>query len=128
MGQKRRTALAAGAPPEVGSLRERLRSDLERLGLAAAEIESVSHRLEPILESCSVEHYGALIAGIAAGSGRREDVDASREWSDDVEDVERLMHGVREEVQKLDEGLRMLSAYVTGLRRRSQQRKGSTLH
>jgi hypothetical protein len=42
------------------------------------------------------------------------------------------MHGVREEVQKLDEGLRMLSAYVTGLRRRSQRRSqhrtDDTLH
>jgi hypothetical protein len=128
MGQKRRAEIAAGAPPELGRLRERLRSDLERLGLVAEEIAMVSHRLEPMLESFSAEQYGALIAGIAAGSGRREDVDAGRCWSDDVGDVERLMEGVREEVQKLDEGLRMLSAYVTGLRRRSQHRKGSTLH
>ena len=46
----------------------------------------------------------------------------------DVADIERLMEGFREEVQKLDEGLRMLSAYVSGLRKRAVRGEGDTLH
>jgi hypothetical protein len=46
----------------------------------------------------------------------------------DVADIERLMEGFREEVQKLDEGLRMLSAYVAGLRKRAHRDASDTLH
>ena len=38
------------------------------------------------------------------------------------------MQGFREEVQKLDEGLRMLSAYVAGLRKRANRGASDTLH
>jgi hypothetical protein len=117
---------------EVGALCERLRSDLRRLGLGSAEIDAISRKVEPLLVSDSAEQYGALLAGVAAGVGCRDDFDPHFDSPRDVADVERLMHGVREEVQKLDEGLRMLSAYVTGLRRRSQRRSqhrtDDTLH
>ena len=46
----------------------------------------------------------------------------------DIADIERLMDGFREEVQKLDEGLRMLSAYVAGLRKRACRGENDTLH
>ncbi len=46
----------------------------------------------------------------------------------DIADIERLMDGFREEVQKLDEGLRMLSAYVAGLRKRASRGESDTLH
>lgn len=128
MRQKRRMQLDAEGPSEAGVLRERLRSDLERLGLAASEIRTVSRQLEPMLGDCSAEQYGALLVGVSARSGSREDPETGCEWFDDVAEVERLMHGVREEIQKLDEGLRMLSAYVTGLRRRSRLRGDDTLH
>lgn len=129
MRSKRNPPLAAAAPSEAGALSERLRSDLERLGLASTRVKTVSQQLEPMLASLSSEQYGAVLAGVAACTTPRDGTGASADPPFDVSDVERLMQGVREEVQKLDEGLRMLSAYVSGLRKHSSQRQSNdTLH
>jgi len=113
---------------DARGLRDRLRADLDRLGLASGRIESVARQLEPMLPSLSVDEYSAVLAGVAAVTSRAESVAAESASALDIADVERLMHGVREEVQKLDEGLRMLSAYVTGLRRSSHRRVDERLH
>jgi len=130
MRNKRTPLLAGESESESATLApsDRLRSDLERLGLGATRIESVAQRLEPLLPTLSPEQYGAVLAGVAAGQASPADAVEDCSEAFPLADAERLMEGVREEVQKLDEGLRMLSAYVTGLRKRAEPRSDDTLH
>lgn len=115
--------------PHGESLRSRIRSDLERMGMDAQFSETVAQRLEPTVADLSPHEYGVVVSSIAAVYGvRREDRDAPGIAPEDIADVQRLMQGFGEEVQKLDEGLRMLSAYVSRLRQRAARSSVETLH
>jgi hypothetical protein len=46
----------------------------------------------------------------------------------DVDEIQRLMKGFAGELRKLEEGLRILSAYVTRMRSRSESDEERTLH
>jgi len=119
-----------GMPSASGdSLRSRIRSDLEDMGMAAPFSEAVAQRLEPRVAKLSPHEYGIVMSSIAAVYGVQcEDGDAQSIASEHIADVQRLMQGVGEEVQKLDEGLRMLSAYVSRLRERATRSSSETLH
>ena len=120
-----------GAMPSAHgeSLRDRIRSDLERMGMDAQFSEMVAQRLEPTVAHLSPHEYDAVLSSIAAVYGVRcEDRDAPGIAPEDIADVQRLMQGFGEEVQKLDEGLRMLSAYVSRLRKRAARTSIETLH
>ena len=115
--------------PHGESLRNRIRSDLERMGMDAQFSETVAQRLEPTVAHLSPHEYGVVLSSIAAVYGvRGEDRDAPGIAPEDIADVQRLMQGFGEEVQKLDEGLRMLSAYVSRLRKRAARGDAETLH
>ncbi len=115
--------------PHGESLRNRIRSDLERMGMAAQSSETAAQRLETTVAKLSPHEYGVVLSSIAAVYGvQREDPDVSGIAAEDIADVERLMQGFGEEVQKLDEGLRMLSAYVSRLRKRTARGGVETLH
>ena len=115
--------------PYGESLKDHIRSDLERLGMAAQVSEALARRLESTAAKLSDDEYNAVLGSLAAAHGvSREDGDIAGIAPEDVADVERLMQGVREEVQKLDEGLRMLSAYVSRLRKRTASSTPQTLH
>ena len=120
-----------GAMPSAHgeSLRNRIRSDLEGMGMAARFSDAVAQRLEPTVAKLSPHEYGIVISSIAAVYGvPREDAEVPSIASEHIADVQRLMQGVGEEVQKLDEGLRMLSAYVSRLRERATRSSSETLH
>jgi len=129
MRDKENTCDSATPSPHGENLRNRIRSDLERLGMAAQFSETVAQRLESTVANLSPHEYGAVLSSIVAVYGvQREDPDASGIAADDIADVQRLMQGFGEEVQKLDEGLRMLSAYVSRLRERAARSDAETLH
>ena len=65
---------------------------------------------------------------VAVSESERVEARGDSVAAPDIADIERLMDGFREEVQKLDEGLRMLSAYVAGLRKRTGRGESDTLH
>jgi len=121
----------AGARPESGrrELRDRIRSDLARLGLAGQISETLARKLEPTVAKLSDDEAAAVLGSVAAAYGeQRKDPERRGVDSEDIADVQRLMQGFREEVQKLDEGLRVLSAYVSRLRKRGADHVGQTLH
>jgi hypothetical protein len=129
MRDKENSCDGAMPSPHGENLRNRIRSDLEGLGMAARFSETLAQRLESTVANLSPHEYGAVLSSIAAVYGaQREDPDASGIAAEDIADVERLMQGFGEEVQKLDEGLRMLSAYVSRLRERAARSGTETLH
>lgn len=126
----KRNALSGERPTlSRADLRERIRSHLTRLGLAGQISETLAHKLEPTVAKLSDEEAAAVLGSVAAAYGEQRD---DHEWRgvdpQDMADVQRLMQGFREEVQKLDEGLRILSAYVSRLRKRGEEHVGQTLH
>jgi hypothetical protein len=129
MPDKENSCDGAMPSPHGESLRNRIRSDLERMGMAAQVSEAVAQRLESTVANLSPHEYGIVMSSIAAVYGvQREDGDAPGIAPEDIADIQRLMQGFGEEVQKLDEGLRMLSAYMSRLRERAARSDGETLH
>jgi hypothetical protein len=127
---RNKTAERNGEAPErsEGELRARIRRDLERMGVAPGFSECVSGRLEASVAGLAPCEYGAVLSSVAAAYGERAVGDPADTTADDIADVQRLMQGFREEVQKLDEGLRMLSAYVARLRERGVRGRTESLH
>jgi len=128
--RSKRNTLEDDVPSLLGDrLRERIQSDLERLGLAAQVSENLARRLESTAAKLSADEYAAVLGSVATACGvSRDDGDVQGIAPADIADVERLMQGFREEVQKLDEGLRVLSAYVSRLQKRGTSRVGGALH
>ena len=129
MRDKENSCDGAMPSPHGESLRNRIRSDLERMGIAAQFSEAVAQRLESTVADLSPHEYGIVMSSVAAVYGAQcEDGDAPGIAPEDIADIQRLMQGFGEEVQKLDEGLRMLSAYVSRLRKRAARSDAKTLH
>ena len=120
----------AGAAPErrCDDLRVRIRRDLERMGVTPQLSECLSGRLETSVAKLSPREYAAVLGSVAAAYGERHLGGGADAVSDDIADVHHLMQGVGEELQKLDEGLRMLSAYISRLRERRTRDAAERLH
>jgi hypothetical protein len=129
MRNKRQALDPAPATPTGAALRNRIRHDLVRLGLARELSQALARKLEPTVAKLSAEESAAVLGSVADAYGEsREPADAIGIGSREIADVQRLMQGFGEEVQKLDEGLRVLAAYVSRLRQRAAAPPDETLH
>lgn len=109
--------------------RGRLRADLESKGVARESSESLAERLGPIVSDLSPEAYAALLDGVTAAFRLRgEDRPPPPGAPPDLAELQRLMQGFAGELRKLDEGLRILSAYVSRMRTRATRDARHTLH
>jgi hypothetical protein len=102
---------------EAGRRRaQRLRDDLEQRGVPAALARAVSERLERQAGSLDPEAYQAVLdATCTTWRERRKAAppDAALE-------IQRLVQDFAVELQKLDEGLRLLSTYLLRIRDRAR--------
>ena len=108
-----------GAQPEI-----RIREDLERRGVSAEFSGSVSTRLEPLASNLSSDEYALVLESVAAAYGaHRDDQDLSDRVGD--REIQHLVQDFAVELKKLDEGLRVLSAYLLRIRKRTRSRVGN---
>ena len=94
----------------------RLRVDLERRGLPAALASAVSDRLEMRAETLDAVAYQAVLDATCTAWGAQRKAappDAALE-------IQRLVQDFAVELQKLDEGLRLLSTYLLRIRDRAR--------
>lgn len=126
----KRNALSSEAPAVAcADLRARLRRELTHRGLPERTAETLADTLAHTVSKLSDEESSAVLDSVATAHGERcESLEQIGIAAEDVADVQRLMQGFREEVQKLDEGLRVLSAYVSRLRKRGTAPVDETLH
>lgn len=96
-----------------------LRGELERLGLAPAEAGPLAERLAQLYRELPEREYRALLEGIAIG---RRAVRAPRS-----PELARMLEDFASELQKLDEGLRLLTAFLARLREQTLE-PARTLH
>ena len=107
-------------PPERRE-RERIRLDLERLGVADGLRDELSRRLEALSHHLSEDAYDAVLAGVAlADALHREGDEARRRSLRDLSEIQRLLGAFSEEMRKLDEALQILSTYVQRMRSRTR--------
>ena len=106
--------------PESALPAEELRGELERLGLKPAEASEIADRLAQLSRDLPQREYRALLEGIALGQRAARGTVRSPELSRMLEDFAR-------ELQKLDEGLRLLTAFLSRLREQTLE-PARTLH
>lgn len=100
---------------------EALRGELERLGLARAEAGPLAERLARLSRDLPDREYRALLQGVILGQR------AARQRSGSPE-LQRMLEDFATELQKLDEGLRLIAAYLSRLREHAAPDPARTLH
>jgi hypothetical protein len=111
------TPLAASAEPDD------LRDELERLGLAPADAGELAARLEGLSGELPVRDYLALL-GDAVLTPRSD----TGGQAPKTPEFQRLVEDFASELKKLDEGLRVLMAFLTRLRDHAAVEVPKTLH
>ncbi len=109
--------------------RSRIRLDLERKGMAPESSAPVAERIAAIAAGLTPEEYAAVLDGVTTAYNVKRPASAPGVGaSPDMAEIQRLMDGFSDELQKLDEGLRILSAYVTRMRSRSSKDEPPIVH
>ena len=112
-----------------GATRRRIRADLETRGVARELSQPMAARLAPLLKAVSSRAYGAALdAAAATVAVARVDGELERDRAGDVAEIQRLMLGFTDELRKLEEGLRILSAFVLRMRSRAGLDGDGVLH
>jgi hypothetical protein len=118
-----------GGRPGRAANRRRIRADLEERGVARELSLPMATRLAPLLKTVSSRAYGAALdAAAAAASVARVDDAPETDRASDVAEIQRLMLGFTDELRKLEEGLRILSAFVLRMRTRAGLDGDGVLH
>jgi hypothetical protein len=109
--------------------RQRIRADLERRGVATHFSEPFSERLAQIAGELSAsEYHAAILAMTAAYEVVRRDAGELDDRCRDVREIRHLMQGFADELRKLEEGLRVVSAYLVRLRSTADGNPGGQVH
>lgn len=109
--------------------RRRIQADLENKGVAPEFSQSVANRISAIASTLAPEEYGAVLDGVALAYGvHREGRASQRQRAKEVAELARLVRGFAEELRKLEEGVRILSAYLSRIRQRTDTGRARTLH
>ncbi len=109
--------------------RSRIRLDLESKGMAPESSAPVAERLLSIAAGLTPEEYAAVLESVATAYSVKHPEPAPVVGTPaDMAEIQRLMEGFADELQKLDEGLRILSAYATRMRKRSSTDESPIVH
>ena len=90
--------------------------DLEQRGLPAAQARVLADRLEPRMAGLDAAAYQAVLEAACAA----HDVQRGAVRPDAGLEIQRLVQDFAVELQKLDEGLQLLSTYLLRIRDRAR--------
>jgi len=108
---------------------EGIRQDLAGRGVSDAFSAPLAEHIEARRAEIDEEGYGSLLDGIAlAYSAHRADCDAIETRTRDLDEIQRLMQGFAGELRKLEEGLRIVSAYVLRMHDKAQGERDRVMH
>ena len=106
-----------------------VRSDLESRGVGLEFARPVAERLGAIASDLTRREYHAILDGVVAAYRVHDSVGgALPEEADVIHEIQGLMTGFIGELRKLEEGLQILSAYVTRMGKTAARETPSTLH
>jgi hypothetical protein len=113
----------------VAGRRQRIRTDLESKGVSPGFSGPLARRLERLRSEPGSETYAAALEGAAAAyDAYRGDPELLEDRSRDIEEIQRLMQGFAGELLKLEEGLRIISAYVLRMHDKATRDGDGVLH
>ncbi|CAG0983522.1 hypothetical protein MYXO_01996 [Myxococcaceae bacterium] len=116
------------ADAEVVELDE-LRRELERCGVSADLVERLAGDLTRLAGSLGPEATRGALAGVAlASAAHRERTESFRRGREDLGEIERLMSAFASELAKVDEAVKLLSAFVGRIREQSACEGDRILH
>jgi len=101
----------------------RLRADLELRGVPAPLASAVAERLEPRAVALDAVAYQVVLEAACAAYGAQR----SSPRPDAALEIQRLVQDFAVELQKLDEGLRLLSTYLLRIRDRARSDESARL-
>lgn len=129
MGDKKNRPESGKAALQGLRRRGRIRADLESRGVSSSYSDPVAERLEEVALDFSSSEYSAALEGVAAAYDvYREDCEALAHSSRDIDEIQRLMQGFAGELRKLEEGLRIVSAYVLRMHSKASRERRGLLH
>ena len=106
-----------------------IQKDLESLGVSSAFSVAVAERISILANELDRETYSAVLDGVAvAFDAHRSDCEAIEDRARDIDEIQRLMKGFAGELRKLEEGLRIVSAYVLRMHSKASGERGRVLH
>ncbi len=108
--------------------RDRIRAELQRHGVSPDLAGLLALRLEQLVGALGSESCEAVFAAALAATGGPKLADPSAPSALDLDEMQRLMAAFAGELQKLDEALRALSAYLTRLREQAAPVLPAALH
>ncbi|MDJ0868938.1 MAG: hypothetical protein QNK03_22710 [Myxococcota bacterium] len=107
----------------------RVQRDLESLGVSAAFSAPVAARIAGLRPELGEDTYSAVLDGVTvAFDAHRSHCDSLAGRVQDIDEIERLMKGFAGELRKLEEGLRIVSAYVTRMHTKAGTERERLLH
>jgi hypothetical protein len=128
MGQKG-SRIESHQSPRATHRRSRIRADLESKGISPTFSACLAERLEAMNPEPGSDAYAAVLDGAAAVFDvYREDCRALEHSSRDIDEIQRLMQGFAGELRKLEEGLRIVSAYVLRMHSKATKERAGVLH
>jgi len=114
---------------EEPELEEQIRRDLESLGVSSGFSGPVAERISSLAGDLDAETYSAVLDGVAvAFDAHRGDCQEIEDRARDLDEIQRLMQGFAGELRKLEEGLRIVSAYVLRMHSKATGERGRLLH
>lgn len=119
-------------PPMSGRGPARIRRDLENRGVAPDFSESLSRHLATIVEPLGADAYEAVLSSVIHACREKGGLKHVRDQDPGtlagLEEVQRLLGAFTSELQKLEEALETMAAYVTRMRTQTVTSRGETLH
>jgi hypothetical protein len=96
---------------------EQIQADLIARGLDPALAQRLAAAIERRIAALDAGRYQGVVAGVAlAVSAQRRELDALRKAADELGEVRRLLGSFTDELEKLDEALETLAAYVVRMK------------
>ncbi|MEM7413043.1 MAG: hypothetical protein AAF430_22615 [Myxococcota bacterium] len=106
--------------------RVQLSEELVRLGLSRDEAEPLAGELLRMAEKLPAAEYRALVEGVVLGQRLRRAGSGIHESG--TSSLTPILEDFASELKKLDEGLRVLTAYLVRLRDETRGSRDQTLH
>ena len=109
--------------------RDELRRELERRGVASDLAARLADDLAALGDSLTPEARLGAVKGVALASAvHRERTEAFRRWQEDLAEIERLMSAFASELKKVDEAVKILSAFVGRVREQTSPDPDRVVH
>jgi hypothetical protein len=123
------SSASSAAAREVSRVRNRIRGELEQRGVSPELAGALALRLQELVTALGVSGCQAVCDAALAASGAPEVLPTPvARCTNELDEIQRLMDAFAGELQKLDEALQLLVAYLARIRDQAKAPPRETMH